>query len=98
MARITGYGQSGRIEWDRPVESYFPRAWEDVEAYMSRMLANSNAGEVELTRRIVRRNKSLYFQAFPDSPSTSKNILRKDVAKYLATRKELFDINSIFEA
>ena len=96
MARITGYGQSGRIEWDRPVESYFPRAWEDVEAYMSRMLANSNAGEIELTRRSVSQNKSLYFQTFLGPPS--KDIRRRDVAKYLATRKELFDINSIFEA
>ena len=95
MARITGYGQSGRIEWDRPVESYFPHDWEGAKAYMSRMLANSNAEEVELTRRIVSQNKSSYFQAFPGP--LSKDIYRKDVAKYLATRKELFDINSIFD-
>ena len=49
MPRITGYGQSGRIEWDMPVEFYLLRKGETGTEYIGRM----TAGLTDRERRIL---------------------------------------------
>ena len=96
MARITGYGQSGRIEWDRPTEFYFPSRGESVKAYMRRVLVNASAEEVELAKKLLEQSKSTYCQAFPGP--LDRSITRREAINGLASYKKVFDINSIFEA
>ena len=89
MARITGYGQSARIEWDRPVEFYF-RKGESLEAYMDRILADASVKEVELTERFLKRHIYAYLQTSPNS--TRKSTLAKNIIRYLANRTKVFDM------
>ena len=89
MARITGYGQSARIEWDRPVEFYF-RKGESLETYMDRILADASVKEVELTERFLKRHIYAYLQTSPNS--TRKSTLAKNVVRYLANRTKGFDM------
>ena len=90
MAKITGYGQSARIEWDRPVEFYFVRSGESVKAYMDRMLVDASKEEVEATVRLVDQCSYQTFQA--PSDAIRKPIHVREVVRYFADRRKVFDV------
>ena len=96
MARITGYGQSGRIEWDRPVESCFADWQESTKAYMDRMLADATTKEIEITKKRLEQSENKWFLVHQDP--LGKSILTSAAVAYLINRERLFDINSIFLA
>ena len=93
MARLTGYGQSARIEWDRPIEFYSARYGESIRDYMCRVL--TSRGEIEITRRFLNRKTDKTFQIAPHT--RYRSITTQQVQNYFARHvKEVFDINSIF--
>mgnify|MGYP001606311162 FL=1 len=95
MARITGYGQSGRIEWDRPVEFYSAQFGESTKDYMRRVCTSRE--EIEITRRLLNRHKDEHFQI--DTSSRNRSITTRQMQGYFARyAKKVFDLDSIFEA